>query len=80
MMESGFRSLAQGIIVMGVLLLVLGSALYLLGSRPLNWPKLPGDIVIDWPGFRLVLPLGTSFLLSIVLSLILWGVRRFLDR
>ena len=34
--------------------------------------RLPGDIVIERESFRLYLPLGTSLLISLVLSLILW--------
>ncbi len=34
--------------------------------------RLPGDIVIERENFRLYLPLGTSLLISLVLSLILW--------
>ena len=34
--------------------------------------RLPGDIVIERENFRLYLPLGTSLLISLVLSVILW--------
>ena len=39
-------------------------------------PWAPGDIVIERENFRLYLPLATSLLLSIVLSLVLWLVNR----
>ena len=37
---------------------------------------LPGDIVIDRPGFRFYLPFTTMLVLSVVISLILWLMRR----
>jgi len=57
------------LIIAGVLLLVLG----------LVWPwlmrlglgKLPGDITVERPGFRFYAPIGSSLLISIVLSLVL---------
>jgi hypothetical protein len=38
--------------------------------------RLPGDIVIDRGGFYFYLPLTTAIMVSLVLSLILWLVRR----
>jgi hypothetical protein len=38
--------------------------------------RLPGDIVIDRDGFVLYLPITTSILVSLLLSLILWLVSR----
>lgn len=79
-MEGGFRGLGQLMMILGAFLLIGGALLYGLSSRHLSWPKLPGDIVIERPGFKFVLPLGTSLLLSLVLTLIFWAFRRFLDR
>ena len=38
--------------------------------------KMPGDIIIDRDGFVLYLPITTSILVSLLLSLILWLVGR----
>jgi hypothetical protein len=38
--------------------------------------RLPGDIIIDRDGFVLYLPITTSILVSLSLSLILWLVSR----
>jgi Protein of unknown function (DUF2905) len=37
---------------------------------------LPGDIVIERGSFRLYIPIATSLLVSVALSLILWLVNR----
>jgi hypothetical protein len=38
--------------------------------------RLPGDIIIDRDGFVLYLPITTSILVSLLLSLIFWLVSR----
>ena len=66
--------LARWLIILGVVLVLAG----------LVWPwltrlglgRLPGDIVIERDGFRLYIPITTSILISIVLSLILWLINR----
>lgn len=62
-------------------LIILGVAILVLG---LLWPyldrfglgRLPGDIVIRRGTFTLYIPLMTSFLISVLLSLLLWLVNR----
>ena len=56
------------LIYIGLLLLVAGLLWPWLAKLPLG--RLPGDIQIDRPGFRLYLPLGTMVLISAVLSLL----------
>jgi hypothetical protein len=61
----------------GRLLIIFGLALVVLG---LLWPlfskiglgRLPGDIVVEREGFRLYIPLASSLIISLVLSLLLW--------
>jgi len=63
------------------LLISLGVGILLLG---LGWPwirrlalfRLPGDIVVDRPGFRLYVPITTMLLLSALVSLIAWLLRK----
>lgn len=58
------------LIATGLVLAVLG-ALLLLAQRFPFLSRLPGDFVFRRGGLTLVLPLGTSLLLSVVLTLIL---------
>jgi len=63
------------------LLIVFGLALVVLG---LLWPlianmglgRLPGDFTIERGNFRLYLPLATSLLISVVISVLLWLIDR----
>jgi len=64
----------QGLIVVGLLLLVAGLAWPWIARLGLG--HLPGDVRIERPGFGLYLPLGSSLVVSIVLTLALWLWRR----
>jgi uncharacterized protein HemY len=66
--------MARWLIVLGVVLIVAGLLWPWLGRLGLG--QLPGDIVIERENFRLSLPITTSILISIVLSLILWLLNR----
>ncbi|MFZ2209254.1 MAG: DUF2905 domain-containing protein [Porticoccaceae bacterium] len=56
------------LIYLGLVLVVVGLLWPWLGRLPLG--RLPGDLQIDRPGFRLYIPLGTMLLISAVLSLL----------
>jgi len=66
---------------MNRLLIPLGASLILLGLA-WSWIKrlplfrLPGDIVIDRPGFRFFFPITTMLLISAVISIIAWALRK----
>lgn len=62
-------------------LMILGAVLFVAG---LLWPvlqkiglgRLPGDIVIERENLRLYLPLGTSLLISLLVTAVLWWLNR----
>jgi hypothetical protein len=62
------------LIIFGLVLVAVGLLWPLIAKLGLG--RLPGDIVIERGNFRLYLPIGTSVLISAVLSLILWFVNR----
>jgi len=67
----------------GPLLVGLGVALILMGllfwSGSLSWfGRLPGDILIERESVRVYVPLTSMLILSMVVSLVLYLVRRFL--
>ncbi|HUK08476.1 MAG TPA: DUF2905 domain-containing protein [Stellaceae bacterium] len=61
-------------VVFGLLLVLIGVAWPLIERSGLG--RLPGDFVLGRGNFRLYVPLATSLLLSILLSLVLWLLRR----
>lgn len=58
------------LLAFAALLAVVGGALYLLG-RGLNVQQLPGDIRIERDGFSCLIPIATSILVSIILTVAL---------
>jgi hypothetical protein len=64
----------RALILIGLTVLVVGLAWPWLSKLPLG--RLPGDIVIDRPGFRFFFPLTTGILVSLVLSLLAWLFRK----
>jgi len=68
-----FNRMRSILIALGTLLLAVG-ILWPLLSRYLG--RLPGDIVVRRPGFTFVFPVVTCLIVSLVLSLLLWLLRR----
>jgi hypothetical protein len=62
------------LITLGVSLIVLGAAWSWVRRLPLF--RLPGDIIIDRPGFKLFFPITTMLLISVVVSIVLWALRK----
>jgi hypothetical protein len=71
----------KALLVAGGVLIAVGALLMALGrlsdAGPLGWlGRLPGDILIKREHFTLYVPLATSVILSIVLSLVVWLLSR----
>jgi hypothetical protein len=64
----------RALIAIGLLLVVAGLLWPWLSQLPFG--RLPGDIIVDKPGFKLYLPITTMVLLSVLLSALLWLFRR----
>lgn len=62
------------LILIGLVLVILGLAWPWIGRLGLG--RLPGDIVIERQHMRFYFPIATSLLVSAVLSLVLWFLRR----
>lgn len=67
--------LGRMLLIFGLVLAGLGAILLLSGKLP--WlGRLPGDVHWEGRNFRIYFPLGTSIVLSIVLTLVLWLLNR----
>jgi len=70
-----FNPLGLRIAAVGLIIVLLG---LLVWSGALNWfGRLPGDIRIERETARVYLPIVSMLLISVVLSLVLYLVRRF---
>jgi len=67
--------LGKALIIFGIIITALGIIITFAGKVP--WlGRLPGDIYIKKESFTFYFPLATGILLSVVISLILWLLRK----
>ncbi|HFD92532.1 MAG TPA: DUF2905 domain-containing protein [Gammaproteobacteria bacterium] len=64
----------KALITIGAVLLIAGILWPWLSKSGLG--RLPGDIVVERDNFRFYFPLTTSILISLVLTLIFWLMRK----
>jgi hypothetical protein len=73
-MPHGIGGLGRILMMAGALVFLVGLALTLLGRSGLG--RLPGDVVVERGNVTFYFPIVTSILLSLLLSGILWLLRR----
>ncbi len=71
------NDLGRLLVGLGLVLLVAGGLLLLLGRIGFPLGRLPGDISYRGKNLNVYFPLGTSILLSVVLSLVFYVISRF---
>jgi hypothetical protein len=71
------NDLGRLLIGLGFVLLIAGGLLLLLGRTGVPLGRLPGDISYRGKNLSVYIPLGTSILLSVVLSLVFYLLSRF---
>jgi hypothetical protein len=64
----------RSLIILGLVIALVGVAWPWVSKLPLG--RLPGDIMIDRPGFRFFFPLTTMVIISVVISVILMIFRK----
>jgi hypothetical protein len=62
------------LIVLGITILLAGLLWPWLGKVPFG--RLPGDIVIDRPGLKIFFPITSMLLVSGLISLIMWLLKK----
>lgn len=72
-----FFQVGKILIIFGIFLIIFG--VFLMGASKLYFfGKLPGDILIKRENFTFYFPLGTSLILSLILSLLFFLITKFL--
>jgi hypothetical protein len=74
-MDFGPQQFGKWLIAAGIIIAVVGVLVMLLGRVGLF--KLPGDLELGSKNWRIYIPIASSILLSIILTLILWLINRF---
>jgi len=72
--------LVRILIILGLSLAAVGGLIYVAERLGISLGNLPGDFRIERQNFSCVFALGTSILISVVLTVILHIVMRFLNR
>jgi len=71
----GLGALGKMLILLGVFIILIG-LLLMIGDK-IPWVgKLPGDIIIKKEKFSFYFPITTSILISIILTLLFWILRK----
>lgn len=68
------------LMILAAVLFVIGGLVYLAGRLDLPLGKLPGDIRIQRENFTCMFPLASSILISLLLTVVLNLVMRFLNK
>lgn len=63
------------LILIGAIVILIGLFFPYLSKIPLF--RLPGDIVIEKPNFKFYFPIVSMILISILLSVIFWIIKKF---
>lgn len=66
--------MGRWLILFGILLVLLGVAWPWISKLGLG--RLPGDLYVQREGFSFYFPLTTSLIVSVLISLLLWLLRR----
>ncbi len=62
------------LIAIGIAIAVIGVFWPWIARLPVG--RLPGDIIIDRPGLKLYIPVTTMIVISVVISVVLWILRK----
>lgn len=72
------QNTGKAILIIGIVIAAIGLVIILLGDK-LGWfGNLPGDIKVKRENFSFYIPITTMILMSIVISIIIWLIRKFL--
>jgi hypothetical protein len=71
------QEVGKYIVVIGIFLVLGGIIIYFFHEK-LHWiGRLPGDIRVEKENFRFYFPITTMILFSVLLTVIVWLIRKF---
>ena len=74
------ENIGRFLMIGGIILFVVGGLIFLASKFGIPFGRLPGDIRIERDGFSFYFPLASSILISIVLTIILNVVLRWMKK
>ena len=70
------QNIGKYLVVTGIIILTAGVLIYFFHDK-MQWiGRLPGDIRVEKPNFKFYFPITTMILVSVLISLILWVLRK----
>ena len=63
------------LIATGIIIVIIGFLWPWISKLPIG--KLPGDIVVDKPNFKFLFPITSMIVISLVISFIIWLIKKF---
>lgn len=77
-MNSSFSSFGKNLIIAGIMVVIVGIIIYFFGNK-MGWiGHLPGDIRVEKENFKLFVPFTTMILVSLVLTLLFYLLKKLL--
>jgi hypothetical protein len=74
-MDIGPQQIGKFLVFAGIVIAVLGALIMLLGKVGLF--RLPGDLEFGSRNWKIYIPIASSIILSIILTLIFWLINHF---
>jgi hypothetical protein len=74
------ESIARYLIIGGIILILIGAGVYLAAKFGIPLGRLPGDIRIEGENGSFYFPITTSILVSVILTIVLNLISRFLQK
>lgn len=74
------QNIGKYIMIAGISILLLGIIVYFAGEKFRWFGNLPGDIRIFRDNFRLYIPITTMIITSVLLTLIIYLIKRLLQK
>ena len=71
------QAIGKPLIIAGLIVIGLGIIFYFFGNKLHFLGRLPGDIRIERENFKFYFPVVTLILISVIINLIIWIIRRF---
>ncbi|WP_194774439.1 DUF2905 domain-containing protein [Pararhodonellum marinum] len=70
------NQLAKGLMTLGLILLIIGALFYFFQGKSIGLGRLPGDFRIEKENFSMYIPITSMLLLSLLVTLILFIIRK----
>jgi hypothetical protein len=74
------ENIARFLVIGGIILILIGGGVYLAAKFGIPFGRLPGDIRIEGENGSFYFPLATSILVSVILTIVLNIIARFLNK